>query len=78
MRKSNFIYDLKEIIELEDDTVVNMSTVLIDLEEFDSLAIMSLIAYIDLNFGVIISGENIFKIKDVASLIELIGEEHFE
>ena len=78
MRKSNFIYDLKEIIELEDDTVINMSTVLIDLEEFDSLAIMSLIAYIDLNFGVIISGENIFKIKDVASLIELIGEEHFE
>jgi acyl carrier protein len=78
MNKEQFISDLKDLLELDDCKVVKLSTVLVEFDEFDSLSILSLIAYVDHNFGERLSGEDVFKINDVTSLISLIGEHHFE
>ena len=76
MRKSEFIDQLKEALELE-DMELTAGTSLRDLEEFDSLAAMYLIAMVDESFGKELSADEIRSITTVSSLIDIIGEENF-
>lgn len=76
MRKSEFIDQLKEALELE-DRELTAETNLKDLEEFDSLAAMYLIAMVDESFGKELSADEIRSITTVSSLIDIIGEENF-
>ena len=76
MRKSEFIDQLKETLELE-DRELTAETNLKDLEEFDSLAAMYLIAMVDESFGKELSADEIRSITTVSSLIDIIGEENF-
>jgi len=48
------------------------------LEEYDSLSVLSIIAMIDKNFGKQIPSSDFIKITTIKSLMDLIGEEHFE
>ena len=76
MTKDKFLQELSEL--LETDTELTLTTNLKDLEEYDSLAIMGLVAYADKNFGKKIPGENFSQVTDVQSLIDLLGAENFE
>lgn len=76
MRKSELIDQLKETLEIE-DREFTAETNLKDLEEFDSLAAMYLIAMVDENFGKELSADEIRSITTVSSLIDIIGEENF-
>ena len=76
MRKSEFIDQLKETLELE-DRELTAETNLKNLEEFDSLAAMYLIAMVDESFGKELSADEIRSITTVSSLIDIIGEENF-
>lgn len=49
-----------------------------ELEEYDSLSVLSIIAMIDEKFGKKIPGQNFQSITTVKSLMELIGIENFE
>ncbi len=79
MKTKDFINELKEALEIEDeDQEITLETNLKDLEEYDSLSVLSIIAMIDKNFGKQIPSVNFVKITTVKSLIDLIGEEYFD
>lgn len=50
MNKEQFLEEMVEVLQTEDG--ITMDTVLEDLEEWDSLSIMSTMAFLDKNFGV--------------------------
>ena len=73
MERNEFFEELVEIFEVDED--ITSETSLEEMEEYDSLAIMSLIAFIDENFEMTVSGEKLRELKTVTDLIALIGEE---
>jgi len=79
MKKEEFIEELKDALEIEDeDKKITFKTNLKDLEEYDSLSVLSIIAMIDKNFGKQIPSTDFVKVTTVKSLIGLIGTKYFE
>jgi acyl carrier protein len=76
MHIDEFLSDLERTMDLPDK--LNRDTRLVDTEGFDSLAVMSLIAYIDETFGKTLTSVEVKGITDIQSLITLVGEEKFE
>ena len=77
MRTNDFLKKLEEALELE-DIELTTDTNLKDLEEYDSLSVLSIIAMIDEEIDKKIPGEKLQSITTVKSLMKLIGEENFE
>ena len=78
MKAEVFINELKEALEIEDeDQEITLETNLKELEEYDSLSVLSIIAMIDKNFGKQIPSADFIKNTTVSSLMDLIGKEHF-
>lgn len=79
IKTEDFINELKDALEIEDeDQKITLETNLKELEEYDSLSVLSIIAMIDKNFGKQISSSDLVKVTTVSSLMELIGKEYFE
>lgn len=77
MKKDIFYKELAEYlefenIELKEDTNLN------SISEYDSLAQMSIIAFIDEKFNIKLSAEQLRKITTIKSLMKLIGINNFE
>ena len=77
MRTNDFLKKLEEALELE-DIELTTDTNLKDLEEYDSLSVLSIIAMIDEEMDKKIPGVKFQSITTVKSLMKLIGEENFE
>ena len=77
MKINEFIGKLKETLELE-DAELNENTNLKDLEEYDSLSVIAIIALVDENFGKQLSAQQFADITTVRSLIKKIGLESFD
>ena len=73
MKKDEFYELLMDALEVESVDALDADTNLTDLEEYDSLAVLSLIALIDEHFGKRIPGTDFQKITTVQSLMDLIG-----
>ena len=79
MKTDDFINELKEALEIEDeDQEITLETNLKDLEEYDSLSVLSIIAMIDKNFSKQIPSSDFIKITTIKSLMKLIGKEYFQ
>lgn len=78
MKKEKFIETLKDALEIDYNEKIAEDTDLRNLEEYDSLSILSIIAMIDENFNEKLSGSDFKSITTVRSLMELIGKENFE
>ena len=76
MTKQELCNEIADIMEV--DAEINETTDLTQFEEFDSLAIMSLVAMINSKFGKRIPGTQLKAIKTPAELIALIGTDAFE
>ena len=50
MNREQFLEEMIEVLQTEEE--ITMETVLADLEEWDSLSIMSTMAFLNKNFGV--------------------------
>jgi len=50
MTKEEFLTEMQDVLQTEE--VLNMDTVLADLDEWDSLSMMATMAFLDKNFGV--------------------------
>jgi acyl carrier protein len=74
MDRAEFLEELTELLEVEE--AVTADTSFEGMEEYDSLAVMSLIAFIDENFDKTISGVELSNVKGVKELITLIGEDN--
>jgi acyl carrier protein len=77
MKKKEFINQISEYCEFEEQ-VINIDTPLKSIDGYDSLAIMTMIAFIDEHFNKKITNIQIQNLTDFNSLITLIGEENFE
>ena len=77
MTKEQFIEKLKTALEIE-NVDLNENTNIKDLDEYDSLSVLSIIVMIDENFEKKLSSEDFNSITTVKSLILIIGEENFE
>lgn len=75
MTINEFLVQLADLIEIEDE--LTLDTNLKDYEEFDSMAIMSLVAFIHKNFGKQFNARQLNQIDTVESLVELIGKDSF-
>ena len=77
MKTNKFLSELSETLELE-EIELNLNTNLKDLEEYDSLSVLSIIAMIDEQLGKRLSGNDFNSITTIKSLMELIGMDSFE
>jgi acyl carrier protein len=77
MKKKDFFQELVECMEIE-PVDIDEDTVFKDLEDFDSMAVMSIVAFADENFGETLTAEQLKNMKTVRDLMELIGMDHFE
>lgn len=77
MKKEEFYEILVDALELE-DVAVNEGTVFAELEDYDSMAVMSIIAMADEHFEKKFSSEQLRNMKSVADLMDMIGKDQFE
>tara|TARA_B100000886_G_C20234726_1_gene412047 strand:- start:250 stop:483 length:234 start_codon:yes stop_codon:yes gene_type:complete len=75
MKKQDFIKELSEQLELE--TVVTIDSSIKDLDEWDSMSAMIIIAYVSDNFNIALNADDIESLTTFNSLIERIGKDKF-
>lgn len=71
MSKQELLEELQELLEF-DGTLSETSM----LEEVDSMNLLSLMAFLDENFNIQKTAEELKKIKSVKGVIELIGKDN--
>ena len=72
MERAEKINLFEEILDLELGTL-SESTLLVDIEEFDSMSKLSLIVLMDDEFGKKLTGEQLREFKTVADVIDFMG-----
>lgn len=77
MKKSEFFSKIKEDLEIESIATVDESTNLKELDEYSSLTIMLMIAFIDENFNQKFTAKQLVGINSINELMELIGKDKF-
>ncbi len=77
MKKEKFFEGLLECMEI-DPVKINEDTAFSELEDFDSMAVISIVAYVDEKFAASLSAEQLKNMKTVGDLMALVGREHFE
>jgi len=76
MTRQEFVDKLVDILETEED--LTPQTNLNDVEEYDSLTVLSIIAFVDKNFSKTLSADQLASVTTVNSLIDIIGADNFE
>lgn len=77
MYKNDFVEEISEFCEFGGGPF-SLETDLRSINEFDSLAVMSMVAFIDENFSIQIPAKKFVAITDFNSLIAIIGNDKFE
>lgn len=77
MNRIEFLNDLSNYCEFEGSNI-KLDTILKTIDGYDSLSVMSMIAFIDENFGQKFSAKQFQNLTDFNSLIDLIGKEKFD
>ena len=79
VKTEDFINELKDALEIEgEDHKITLETNLKELEKYDSLSVLSIIAMIDKNFNKQIPSSEFVKVTTVNNLKDLIGKKYFE
>lgn len=76
LNTNDFIRKLADILDISHHQI-NQTTNLRELEGFDSIAIITIIAFVDEELGLILPPEEFGAVTTVNSLMQLIGLEHF-
>jgi acyl carrier protein len=77
MKKSEFVEQLSEYCEFENKGFT-LDTQFKSIEGYDSLALMSVIAFVDEKFRMKLTALQLRELKDFKSLITVIGADKFE
>lgn len=67
--KTKFIELFAEVLELEGEHGLTPTTIFRDLEEWDSLAYLSVIAMIDEEYDIVIEGNDFKRLTTIGDLI---------
>lgn len=76
MKTSVFLEKLQE--ELEEKQTLSPETKLKDLENYDSISLLSVIAFVDENFNQQLDPDQFKDMETVSDLMNIIGLENFE
>ncbi|WP_250253769.1 phosphopantetheine-binding protein [Chryseobacterium sp. Marseille-Q3244] len=76
MKTSVFLEKLQE--ELEENQSLSKETKLKDLENYDSISLLSVIAFVDENFDQQLDPDQFKNMETVSDLMNIIGLENFE
>ena len=76
MKIQDFLIKLQE--ELEEDVKLTPETNLKSLESYDSLALLTIIAFVDENFNRKIDAKSFKDIQSIDDLMTVIGKKNFE
>jgi len=76
MKVSVFLEKLQE--ELGEDEALTIETNLEQLESYDSISLLSVIAFVDENFDKKIDTKHFKDVETVSDLMDVIGRENFE
>ena len=76
MKKIDFYKKFADNMEIT-SAALSSETVLNELDEYDSMMVMGIIAFVDENFGVKITAKQIAALTDLNSLMILIGSDKF-
>ncbi|PTM04684.1 MAG: hypothetical protein DA405_06415 [Bacteroidetes bacterium] len=68
-----FINHIRELLELEDSVEINLDSKHSDIEEWDSLVVLSFMAMVKEEYGVEIGGEDVRKATTLRHFYELIS-----
>ena len=71
MTKEEFIVQMQDVLQTE--TELTPDTVLMDLDEWDSLSIMATMAFVDKTFGIKLKMSDFKTIEAVKDLMALVG-----
>lgn len=71
MNKKQFLQNLQEMLQTE--TELNGNTVLTNIADWDSLAILTTVTFFDKNFGIILDINDINQCKTIADLMQKAG-----
>ena len=74
MTKEEFVQEIMEILEIEDASLVQNTTVFRELDEWDSLAALSTISMIDDEFGVTINNKDLRSVETLGELYDMVTE----
>lgn len=74
MTKEEFVQEIMEILEIEDASSVQDTTVFRELDEWDSLAALSTISMIDDEFGVTINNKDLRSVETFGELYDMVTE----
>lgn len=72
MNKSELLEEIKEILQRDEE--ISLSMKLEDIEEWDSLANISMISLYDHLFGVIVTSETIEDCQTLDDLVKLVAD----
>ena len=73
MKRKEFLNALEDIMELDENTLKG-DEVLLDMRQWDSIAFLSVIAMLDEQFNIIIQGDKLEKITNIADLVALVSD----
>ncbi|MGE8526867.1 hypothetical protein [Chryseobacterium rhizosphaerae] len=76
MKTSVFLEKLQE--ELDEKQTLSQETRLKDLENYDSISLLSVIAFVDENFNQQLDPDLFKNMETVSDLMNIIGQENFE
>ena len=71
--RKEFLTMLEKILQIEADSLTE-ETHLKNLEKWDSLALVALIAMVEENFGVRLTPDTIYDLKTMGNLISMLGD----
>jgi acyl carrier protein len=78
MKKSDFFKKMHDSLEISSVEYLTEETILKQLGEYNSMFLLTIIAFIDENFDMQISTEQLLSVTTIRSLMDLIGYEKFE
>lgn len=77
MKKNEFVKQLTDYCEFEGNAF-NLDTSFKSIEGYDSLTILAMIAFADEKFKIKITSQQLTKLTDFKSLMDIIGGDKFE
>lgn len=72
MTGTEFIETFEELIQTDMD--VNLDTALVDIEDWDSMAIMAIIAWLDVEHGISADFEKLTNLQSVREIARLLPD----
>jgi acyl carrier protein len=78
MKKSDFLSSMRDSLEISSVEYLTEETVLKELGEYNSMFLLTIIAFIDENFDMQLNAEQLLSVTTIRSLMDLIGHEKFE